>query len=222
MLVRVAVVIIAMGILLQGKTFAQPTTAPATQEVAADSTTPKGTLTLLNRATASGDSASVRKLMHASTTQESRIADALVARTEAYTKFRQAAVKSFGEDAASKLTGTKEETAAAEQAIARADVKIDDDKAMVQMGPQPVNLVKIDGVWKLSLAGLAEGLAPGDVDKMLDQMKILSSVMTQTSDEVTAGKYKSPDEVNDAVRGKLASAMLQAEAPATTQPTTAP
>ena len=198
MKVRLGVIVAMLGMMLPSVIFAQPATAPTTQET--DSTTPRGTLTLLNRATANGDTASVRKLMNASTTQESRIADALVMRTDAFTKFRQAAVKSFGAEAASKLTGTEEETAAAEKAIQSADVKIDNDKAIVQMENQPVNLVKVEGMWKLSLAGLAAGMAPADVDKMLEQMKTLASVMVQTSDEVSQGKYKSPDEVNDAVR----------------------
>src|SRR5450432_2931408 len=178
MTVRFAALVAMFGFILPTAIFAQPTSAPTTQET--DSTTPKGTLTLLNRATSNGDTASVRKLMHASTTQESRIADALVMRTEAYTKFKQAAVKSFGQEAASKLTGSEEETAAAEKAIQNADVKIDNDKAVVQMEGQPVNLVKVDGMWKLSLSGLASGLPPADVDKMLEQMKTLATVMTQT------------------------------------------
>jgi hypothetical protein len=216
---RIAVIIISLAIFSSTKIFAQPTTAPTTQ-AQADPTTPKGTLTLLNRATAVGDTASVRKLMHVATTQESRVADALVNRTAAFAKFRDAAVKSFGADAASKLTGDQAETDAAEQAIQHADVTIDKDKATVQMDGQPVNLVKVDGNWQLSLAGLTAGLSPADVDKMLDQMSLFVSIMSQTTDELAKGKYKSPDEVNDAMRARLATAMMQAQP--TTQPTSAP
>lgn len=214
---RIAAIIILSGLFLSPKIYAQPATAPTTQ-VEADPTTPKGTLTLLNRATAKGDSEGVRKLMHVATTQESRVADALVNRTAAFAKFREAAVKSFGADAAAKLTGSDEESTAAEQAIQRANVSVDNDKAVVQMDGQPVNLVKIDGNWQLSLAGLTNGLAPADVDRMLDQMKQFVGIMSQTTDELSQGKYKSPDEVSDAMRARLAAAMMQ-QAPAT-QPTT--
>jgi hypothetical protein len=215
---RIAAMIFAIAFCLPATIFAQPTTAPTTQ-VIADPTTPKGTLTLLNRATANGDTGTVRKLMHVATTQESRVADALVNRTDAFSKFRQAAVKSFGADAAAKLTGNETDAAAADQAIAAADVTIQNDKAVVQMEGQAVNLVKIGGDWKLSLAGLTAGLAPADVDRMLAQMQMFVTVMSQTTDEVSQGKYKSPDEVNDAIRAKLATAMMQQEH-ATTQPAT--
>ena len=212
---RIAAIIISLVIFSSTPTFAQPTTAPTTQ---ADATTPKGTLTLLNRATAKGDTDVVRKLMHVATTQESRVADALVNRTAAFAKFRDAAVKSFGADAAAKLTGSQEETSAAEEAIQHADVTIDNDKAVVQMDGQPVNLVKIDGNWQLSLAGLTAGLSAADVDRMLNQMGLFVTVMSQTTDELSQGKYKSPDEVNEAMRTKLAAAMMQQQGQPSTQP----
>jgi hypothetical protein len=217
---RIAAIIFSLSLCLPATIFAQPTTAPTTQ-VSADSTTPKGTLMVLNHATAAGDSATVRKLMQVATTQESRVAEALLSRTDAFSKFRQAAVKAFGADGAAKLTGNENDAAAADQAIAKADVTVDHDKAVVQMDGQAVNLVKVDGDWKLSLAGLTAGLAPADVDRMLDQMQVFVAVMSQTTDEVSQGKYKSPDEVNDAIRAKLATAMMQKEQ-AATQPTTAP
>jgi hypothetical protein len=217
---RIAAIVILISIGFSASTFAQPATAPTTQ-TQADPTTPKGTLTLLNRATAKGDTETVRKLMHVATTQESRVADALVNRTAAFSKFRDAAVKSFGAEVAAKLTGNEAETNAAEQAIQRADVTINNDKAVVQMDGQPVNLVKVDGNWQLSLADLTAGLQPAEVDKMLNQMKTFVSIMSQTTDELGQGKYKSPDEVNDAMRARLATAMMQQEQSAT-QPTSQP
>ncbi|HMB94956.1 MAG TPA: hypothetical protein VKK61_02850 [Tepidisphaeraceae bacterium] len=213
-----AALVFAIVIASSTAAFAQPTTAPTSQP--ADSTTPQGTLKLLNRATAGGDGATIRKLMFVSTTQESRVADTLVNRTQTYAKFRAAAVKTFGEAGAAKVAGDDEKDNA-DAAIDQAEVKIDGDKAIVQMQGQPVNLLKVDGIWKLSLAGLTEGLPATEVDKMLDQMKMFIAVMSQTTDEVNQGKYKSADEVNDAIRAKLATVMMQAQE-AATQPTTAP
>jgi hypothetical protein len=206
-----------------GSTFAQelqrqPTTAPTTQQLTpADSTTPKGTLTLFNRATQSGDPSSVKDLFNATTPQEKKLAEMLIERASVFAKFRQAAVKAFGEDAATQLTGTSEADATeSEQRISQADVKIDKDNATVLMKtppgepqPEPVKLVRVDGQWKLSISNLVEGMQPAEVEEHLQEMKLLSGVVTETTDEVGQGRYKSANEVNDAMRSKLAAVMLQ-------------
>lgn len=214
-----------------------PATAPASQPAAAaDPTTPKGTLTMLSRATQSGDSASVRELFHASNPQQEKMIDLMLERTSAFAKFRQALVAKFGEEAAMQLTGNSAaDEAAAEVRINQAVVSIDADKAVVQMKaempgepqPDPVQMVKVDGKWKLPMAVLTEGMAAADIDANLRKVKMLSDVVISTTSEVTGGKFKTADEVNDAIRGKLASAMLaeaaaaEGKAPAT-MPTTGP
>ncbi len=213
---------LASGVLAQEPTTA-PTSAPASQEVVvADSSTPKGTLKLLSQATESGDTAQVRDLMVADTPQEQKLAEVLMERTAIYAKFRQAAAKAFGDAAADQLTGhSPAEAAAAEQRIVQADVKMEGDKASLEMEGQPVNLVRVDGKWKLSMGNLTSGMEAGDVDQRMQQIKMLSEVVVQTTDELNQGKYKTADEVNDAIRSKLASAMLKT-AESATQPATAP
>jgi hypothetical protein len=198
--------------------------------VVADPTTPKGSLTMLSRAAQSGDSSGVRDLFYSTTPDQKKIADTLLDRTEVYAKFRMAIVKAFDEKAAEQLTGIREgDDAAAEQRIAQADVKTDSDKATVTMKPEgpgapeepPIQMVRVDGKWKLPMAAMTEGMAAGDVDERISQIKLLSVVVTQLTGEVSQNKYKTVDEVADALRGKLASAMLSA-AGATTKPATAP
>lgn len=216
---------------------AAPATAPASQPAAAaDSSTPKGTLTLLSRATQSGDSSTVKDLFHSTTPQQQKMVDLMLERTEVFAKFRQALAKAFGEDAATQLTGSSPaDEAVAEGRINQAMVKIDADKASVQMksetpgdpDPDAVQMVKVDGKWKLPMSALTEGMGAADVESGLRKIKMLSEVVTQTTNEVTSGKFKTAEEVNDAIRGKLASAMLADAAAAAgnapaTQPTTAP
>jgi len=198
-----------------------PAAGAATQPaVPADSTTPKGTLTLLSRATESGDTSAVRGLLNVTNPTEQKLADVLMQRTEVYAAFRKAAVKSFGEDAANQLTGnTAADAAESESRIQQADVKIDNNKATAAMEGQPVNLIKVGDKWKLSLETLTAEMPAGDVDQKLQQIKMLSDVVKQTTGEINQGKFKSPEEVNDAIRAKLASVMLQAPA---TGPATAP
>src|SRR5262245_55350905 len=71
---------------------AQATTKPTTQEIPADPSTPKGTLTMLSRATESGDSSNVKDLFHATNPQEQKLAGVLIERTEVYARFRKALV----------------------------------------------------------------------------------------------------------------------------------
>lgn len=216
---------------------AAPSTAPASQPAAAaDSTTPKGTLTMLSRATQSGDSASVRDLFHASNPQQEKMIELMLERTSVFAKFRQALVAKFGEEAAMQLTGNSAaDEAAAEVRINQAVVKIDGEKAAVQMKaempgeqePDPVQMVKVDGKWKLPMAVLTEGMPAADIESNLRKVKMLSDVVISTTTEVTGGKFKTAEEVNDAIRGKLASAMLAEAAAAesktpATMPTTGP
>jgi hypothetical protein len=86
-----------------------------------------------------------------------------------------------------------------------------------------VQLVKVDGKWKLPVGKLTEGMQPEDVNRRLTEFKTLSSVVSDVTSEVGTGKYKTADEVSDALRGKLATAMLAAQsAEGAAQPATKP
>jgi hypothetical protein len=207
-----------------------PATAPAAAmaEAAtpADPTTPKGTLTLLTRARMTGQTGDARKLFHATNPRESKFADVLLELTSVEGKFRDAAIKQFGADA---IGGDlNADTAAAERMIQDAPVEVDNDNATVQLGGEAMKLVKVDGAWKLSVSALTGEMPAAQMDKATEMIQMRSTVMSQTTNEVTEGKYKSPDEVIDAVRGRLAAATLAAaaaeaaEAAPATQPATLP
>jgi len=228
------VVLLCLGV---GLVAAQPAAAPATQPLEpVDQTTPKGALKMLSRATQAGETGTLKGLFHATTPQQQKIVDSMIDRAEVFAKFRAALVSKFGEDAATKLTDTSAaDEASAEARIEQAAVKVDNDKASVVMksdvpgdpDPDPMQMVKVDGKWKLPMATMTEGMDVAAVDSGLRRMKLISEAVTQTTADVTSGKFQSPDEVNDAIRGKLASAMLAEAASAAaanpaTRPATAP
>jgi hypothetical protein len=197
---------------------APPTTAPATRPaavdgppVAADSTTPQGTLMVLSRAAASGETTDARELFHTANARQSQVADAMLEKTRTDASFRKTVVNALGEEAAKKIVGDAAADAAeSESRIRAAEVKIQGSKATVDMGDRPVTLVQVDGKWKVPVADLVEGMSEADVDQTTTQVKIWSTVVKQVTDEVNGGKYKTADEVQDALMGKLATAQLQA------------
>jgi hypothetical protein len=228
------VVLLCLGI---GFASAQPATAPAAQALdPVDQTTPKGALKMLSRATQSGETATLKQLFHATNPQQQKIADSMIDRADVFAKFRAALVSKFGEDAATKLTDTSPaDEMAAEARIEQATVKVDNDKASVTMksevpgdpDPDAMQMVKVDGKWKLPMAPITDGMDAPSMEAGLRRMKLISEAVTQTTADVSSGKYQSPDEVNDAIRGKLASAMLAEAASAAaanpaTRPATAP
>lgn len=197
-----------------------PTSMPATEPVVADSTTPKGTLLVLSRATAAGDTKTVANLLAVDSEQDRKLADALMRRNIINVKFRNALSKSFGEEVATQMAGSASDD---EGRIASGAVDIKDDTATVHMGDngEPVNLVKTPDGWKLSLKGLTGDMKPEQIDEQLAKMKVVVDAIDHVTDEITAAKYKSPDDVANALRNRLMAAATPTTAPAaapTTQP----
>lgn len=211
----------------------QSATAPATQAALppADPATPTGALTLLSRAGVSGDAAAMRGIYSAANEREQRLADLFVQQAVAAAKFRQAAVKAFGEDAATQLTGTSEaDSQMAEQRISQADVKIENDKATVTLKSQPgeppsqaMQMVRVDGKWKLPMAPLFEGMTDQDVEPKLLMVQSQIEAINQTTDEIDQGKHQTPQQVMDAIRSKEAAMWMErATKNAATRPASRP
>jgi len=209
----------------------QPSTAavttrpadPAT-DIAAEPSTPKGTLLLVSRALAVGDTATARQLIHAVTPQDQQLLDLLMSRTQANANFRRAAAAAFGAEAASQLAADPAaELAQSEQRIRQANVALDGDMATVQMDNNRIELLRQQGQWKLAMSNLTAGMDAADVERHMRLMQVFRDVVVQTTEELTAGEYKTVEQVSDAIRGKLASEMLRAStAPTTGQASTQP
>jgi hypothetical protein len=185
-----------------------PATAPA------DQSTPQGALVLLARATQAGDIDGLVRLFHTTDATQKRYVETLAQQANAMAGYNQAVVKAFGQDVADKIANNSID----EERLRSAKAKIDGDKAVAQIGAgiEPYELVRVDGAWRVSPAQLTRGKTPAMVQQDLDQMKQLSDVLKEVSQELLNGKYKTPEQLDDAIRGKRLRAMSGGA------PTTAP
>lgn len=198
-----------------------PATAPApVKTVAADQTTPQGTLILLTRAMQSGNAQSAVPLLHSINANESALAGLLVQSIDVNLKFKNAVAKAYGDGVAEMFVGGAADADAAEKRISAAKVTIDGQAATIQPdeNSEPVKLIQVDGIWKLSMAAIGSG----EISQTVKELKLRLDVLSAISDDVNAGKFKSPQEMSDAIRGRMAAAALQAASAATSQPATAP
>jgi hypothetical protein len=176
-----------------------PATAPA------DPSTPQGALVIIARATQAGDADSLRKGFHVTTPDEQKYLDAVAEQAAAMAAIREATVKAFGQEAADRIS----QNTIDEDRIRAAKATVEGDKATVQVAdsPEPYFLVRVGGVWKLSLAKLAAGKNQQIMQQQLDQMKQMSGVMREAAKELGEGKYATPEQLVDGVRAKMIRAM---------------
>jgi hypothetical protein len=190
----------------------RPTTAPA-----ADGTTPRGTLRLLNTAMSQGDVAAIKRLFIATTAAEVRMVEADAEMAAALADFRRAAAKAFGEDGAKVVTGDTGVGAA--ESIARinaADIAITGDTAIVTYPDQtesPFVLKKVAGRWRVPVSQLGKPLEKAALDQRLADLAVQRDVLRELTDRITKGKFADADQAREAWQTRI----LQA---ATSQPTT--
>ena len=153
------------------------------------------------------------------------IIDGLAPIVAASHKLHDAAVDKFGKDG-ERLTqnpgGTMSEwSKRADQAV----VKINGDNATLsapptaqsgdkgstnaqaQTQPQPLHLKKQDGKWKVDLSDTPNAQA---MKQQAPLFKAMAKAMTETADEVKAGKYQNVTQAQAALRQKTAAAILDA------------
>ena len=197
----------------------RPATAPA---VAADTTTPKGTLKLLSDAMEAGDVEAMRRLMLAADEVEQKMVAAQVAQAEAFARFRTALVATFGQPALDELLGAAPTAEQRNAVFDAAPQKLDGDRATVSVEQDNYELKKVDGRWLLTFTTMARSVEPAVLDESLREMAVRADVMKEVADEIAQGKYQNTDEVGQAIQGKMLSALMREAAAtqgaATTQP----
>ena len=129
--------------------------------------------------------------------------------------------------------GTTPGSAPPEQAaqLAAATVEIDGDTATVHIPdrPMPIKLRMVVGNWLIDLADFAAA-NPQQLSEQAEIDHSLATVMQETADEITAGKYASAQEAESAIQQKIhaviapqikaLAATMASTAPANTPPTT--
>ncbi len=186
----------------------RPTSAPAVKE---DQTTPVGALMVFMRAMQSGDVNRIRPLLSAATPDENIVAQLITNTAQANGEFRRTIIPLFGEEVADIYTGGTAEMEATVQAISQVSAKVEGDAATIDLGPgtEPMKLVKVGPSWLLKV----ENKDPSRLAKELEMARSDLRILTELTNDLREGKYKTPLELRDARRAKQAAAM-SAPAPA--------
>ncbi|MBV8782163.1 MAG: hypothetical protein JO353_12270 [Phycisphaerae bacterium] len=201
------------------------TTAPATQSVAVDPSTPRGALKSLIHAMETGDGDQIKSLIATSNPSEDKMVAAMANMSVSQKKFRDAADTAFGANS-KELTG--DTNAATTEGMAKIDAAqetINGDKAVIDSGPAagtpPLTLTKSGNQWKIPISELSRGVDQSTIDQRLADLAFMSGLMNDSATEISKGTYKTPKDAGDAIKSKMMTAMMQ-RAAAATRPTTAP
>ena len=221
MILRLAIALVTLLTGAAALALAQATQPAAAPAVAADTTTPKGTLKLLSDAMEQGDVEAMRRLMLAADPVEQKMVAAQVAQADAFARFRKALVATFGQPALDELLGAAPTAAQRNAVFDAAPEKLDGDRATVSVEQDSYELKKVDGRWLLTFTTMAKSLEPAVLDESLREMSVRAEVMKEVADEIAQGKYQNTDEVGQAIQGKMLSALMR-EAAATQGATTQP
>src|SRR5688572_1192080 len=200
-----------------------PATAPATTNAAHDLSTPKGAVRSLATAMQSGDRDALLAVLHATSPTETRLANVMAELAEAMASLSRNAVTAYGEEGARPVTGDANDAADALARLDAALVKEQGDSATVGAteGDAGVSLVRVDGKWKFPVAALIKNADEAAVAQRLSDVEAQVGLFTEAAAEVKQGKYKTGDEVRQALDQRILQMVMQRPR-ATTAPTTAP
>jgi hypothetical protein len=195
--------------------------APATTSaVALDQSTPKALLRSFFASRGEVDEATLRSLLHAATPVEQKVLDSVVQVELANSRLRAAARQRFG--AAATTTAPSVASSQGVDVDTLEDIealteKIEGDRATVS---SPMNaaitmqLVRVDGRWKLPVAAQAGGAVDPAIAETLGaatraQVEIIDAVAA----EVRAGKFASEEQVRQELARRFAERLASATRP---------
>ena len=197
-------------------------TAPATTAAAHDFSTPKASVRSLAVAMQSGDKAVILAALHANNPTETRLAKVMADLSEAMAALSRSAVAAFGEEGARPITGESSEGAEALARLDAATVKEEGDSASIGTGPSDptVTLVRVDGKWKLPVSAIIAGVDEAAIAQRLVDVEAQVGLFNELASEVKQGKYKTGEEVRQALDQRILQMVMQQKPRPTT--TTAP
>jgi hypothetical protein len=188
----------------------RPATVPAT---------PRETLRTLNIALRDGDADTVKSLFQTANPEDKKLVSAMADYAAALAALHRAASKAYGPEGANAVTGdTAAQSADGLAAIDKAEETIDGNTAVVKYAgatDPAVKLVRVDGIWKLPLSQLLNGADKPTEDRRLAELGTQTRVAADTTAEIVAGKYKTPDKAAEIWRARLLQSVLTK---ATTRP----
>lgn len=117
----------------------------------------------------------------------------------AATRVEQAVRRKLGDEAAVEVVHSIGEST--EKDLAEADVKVEGDTATVKLpnAAEAVKMVRVEGVWKVSMKDLAAGMKDADVKETVEKYRRSAAGFERVAGKVEAGKLKSAREVSEAM-----------------------
>ena len=183
---------------------------------AADLSDPKAAARSFAQAMVANDSAALHAAAVGTDEQWSMI-KALSDLLAGQKQLSDAATAKFGKDAA--MMPQQNPIKDLDEKLKDADVAVNGDEATITFKntnaaapSRPMKLKKDGGDWKVDLASMNMGR---NANMTPDRLEKVAQVMTETADEVVAGKYATMMEAQQAMGKKLTALMRPASAPAT-------
>lgn len=167
-----------------------PASHPTTKPAPADPSTPRGALKAVDKALPAGGLKAALALYHATNDKEKKAARAMAQSDLAAAKLAQLVRQKFGDKAAEDALHAMRQFTPAD--IDAADETIDDDKATVEWSDdrEPLEMVKVDGKWKVSVAELLSGDDADDaIKEVVETNQTLATELEKTGKELEAGEY---------------------------------
>lgn len=176
-------------------------TAPTSRPV--DQTSPQGTLKVFMLAVEAAETDKVRGCLHTTNDTEARYATAYAGVSISMGRLRSAAMARFGDKAAAVFR----DSATRQKLIDAATVKEEGDRATVTVKGEasPYQLIKADGVWKLSIGAMIAKKSAKDIEAELDYLRKYTAAVNTTSSEIAAGKYETIEAAFDALTKRIES-----------------
>jgi hypothetical protein len=194
----------------------RPTTAPALVEPASrpssmpsDQSTPKAALKKLSHAMDAGDQAAIRQVLDYEGKLQGEMADSIGQMAAAQAQLKHAALQTYGKEGARGLLGDSI-SEVGDQLLESAQEHITGDSATVSIpGGDSIVLKRIDGQWKLPLSEVSKGISEQEIRQRIDEIAHQAAIYRETAEEVTNKKYKTSEQVAEALRGRLLKAATQ-------------
>jgi len=196
-----------------------PTTAPVIILVAVDATSPRGALKLFIKSMGDGDTATAERILVSDNDVEKNWAAVMLRFSAVQARVYGASVNTFGEEGAKVVVG--DVALAQTYALASIDKSTEElqgDKATIRSddgAEGPIEVRRVEGSWRVPVKVFV-GDAPAEkLDETAAKMSRQADAIEAFCLELTAGKYKTPEDAAQALQLTQVKAVFGEQAPAT-------
>ena len=174
---------------------------PETKPVDKAPNTPKETLKAQDAAAKAGKIDDDLSVYKADDDAQKKLAKALARGDVALAKLQKAVDEKFGKDLSLQVAHAADAEDLVD--IEAATEKVDGETATIEWkdgNTPPLQMVKDNGKWKVSLADMLQGLAPADVQKLTKSFEQMTTEMDHIRELVEKGKFRSGEGIRDRIK----------------------